>query len=286
MENKNIKPIALVLGVMLGVLIGLLTDNLILWLCIGIALGAARANSNKCENKTSKKKHNLKRIALFGGLGYLIIFISGIYANFVVIESLKVFNDKMATFQNFTDNREAFFLGIASFIVMVMADLLLTWCLYGLFKPHHHKGSTNAAWFRLINVIFFGAALNHLFEVVQLTNPQEILLHSPEFLANQVNNALNEFNHVWLIGLLFFGVHLILLARLMLKHIRILRFIPILLMIAGFGYLADSVLQFTYSGYEQISDISTIIVVLPGVVGELSLTLWLLFYKENKNLIK
>lgn len=233
-----------------------------------------------------KKEQNLKRVALIGGFGYLVIFISGIYANFVVLESLKVAKDEMATFQNFANNREVFFIGIASFIIMVMADLLLTWSLYVFFKPHHHKRSRIAAWFRLINVVFFGAALTQLFEVVQLTKPQELLLKNPDFLSNQVDIALNSFNNIWLIGLLFFGVHLILLACLMFKHIRIPKFIPILLIIAGYGYLADSILQLTYSGYEQISIISTIIVVMPGVVGELSLTFWLLFYKEHKHTIK
>ncbi|MDF1699336.1 MAG: DUF4386 domain-containing protein [Saprospiraceae bacterium] len=282
MKTKNNQIIALALGVVLGALTGLLTDNLLLWLSIGIALGAARANTSKCQSNPNEKPYNLNLIARIGGIGYLVIFASGIYANFVVLESMKVSGDKMATFQNLVNDQNSFFVGIASFIVMVLADLILTWSLFALFKVNNYKKSATAAWFRLINVVFFGAALIHLFEVAQLTSTTELLEQNTKLLANQVDLALKEFNRIWLIGLLFFGVHLILLARLMFKHIHIPKFIPTLLIIAGFGYLADSALQLTYSGYNQIKDVSTMLVVLPGIVGELALTFWLLFFKEKK----
>lgn len=285
MKNEYVKPIALALGIIFGALTGILTDNLILWLGIGIALGAARGNSTKCAATGTSKKQNLRSIALIGGFGYLVIFVSGIYANFVVLESLKVANDDIVTFKNFINNRETFITGIFSFVIMVLADLVLTWSLHALFRIHNQKRSAIAAWFRLVNVIFFAVALFHLFEIVQLTNPQELLIHSQEFLANQVDRELSDFSNTWLIGLVFFGVHLILLANLMLKHIRIPKFIPVLLMIAGLGYLVDSVLQFTYFNYQDISEVSVLVVVLPGVVGELSLTFWLLFYKPGKHII-
>lgn len=233
----------------------------------------------KNDNK-SIISQNKRKVALIGGIGYLIIFITGIYANFVVLESLKVAGNKLATFQNLSNNQETFKMGIISFVFMLIADVVLTWCLYELFKSFNQRLSKITAWFRLVNVIFFGVALFYLSSVLKLTNPQEIINHGKEYLVNEVNYILVAFNNTWLVGLLFFGIHLVLLATLMFKYIRIPNFIPMLLMIAGAGYLVDSILQFTYTDYKSISEISNTIVVLPGIVGELSLTFWLLFYKS------
>jgi hypothetical protein len=52
--------------------------------------------------------------------------------------------------------------------------------------------------------------------------------------------------------------------------------IGILLMIAGAGYLIDSIAQFMLPNYADVETLFMIIVVVPGVVGELSFTLWLL----------
>ena len=47
--------------------------------------------------------------------------------------------------------------------------------------------------------------------------------------------------------------------------------------IAGIGYLIDSFANFLMPNYTDFANIFLIVVVVPGVVGELSLTFWLLF---------
>ena len=222
----------------------------------------------------------MRKVAITGGLGYLVIFFTGIFANFFVLEELKVVGDANATFQNFADNRSLLIMAISAFIFMVVFDLVLTWVLYVIFKEKNARLSKITAWFRFINALFFGAALYHLTTVLDLTstnsNPQAI---------QGVTGALQGFNDIWLIGLVFFGIHLILLSVLLCKSERVGKLIPLLLMIAGIGYLVDTALQFGYADYTSIAEISTLVVVLPGIIGELSLTGWLLFKagKQKKN---
>jgi hypothetical protein len=67
------------------------------------------------------------------------------------------------------------------------------------------------------------------------------------------------------------------LGYLIFKSDYISKIIGILLIIAGIGYLADSFANFLLSNYDAYKNIFLMIVVIPGVIGELSLTFWFLF---------
>ncbi len=215
----------------------------------------------------------MRKISIIGGIGYVVIFITGIFANFSVLESLRR-EDPISTLNNIQDSNELYLQGVFAFLIMVIADLLLTWVLYRIFKEYSPKRTAITVLFRLINVAFFGAALYFLFDVQSLI--PSVALSEVE-LAKQVESSLKMFDKIWLIGLIFFGIHLVLLSNLLCKSKRVRKTISGLLLVAGIGYIIDSCLQLFYSGYESISAVSTFIVVLPGIIGELALTLWLLF---------
>jgi len=224
----------------------------------------------------------MRKVALIGGLGYVVIFITGIFANFFVLEELKVAGDEAMTFRNFTENSLLVRLALNAFIAMVIFDVILTWVLYVLFKKQHPKLSLITAWFRLINAVLFGAALFHFTAILNLiSNPV-----SRQGAAQELTAALQGFNDVWLIGLGFFGAHLVLLSVLLCRSARVGKLIPGLLMIAGIGYLVDTALQFGYADYDSIAEISTLVVALPGIIGELSLTGWLFFKAGKERRIK
>jgi len=88
---------------------------------------------------------------------------------------------------------------------------------------------------------------------------------------------LNTFNNTWLIGLVFFGLHLFVLGYLIFKSGYIPRILGILLIVASIGYLIDSFANFLLPNYTEYKDIFLLVVVVPGIIGELSLTFWLLF---------
>jgi hypothetical protein len=54
------------------------------------------------------------------------------------------------------------------------------------------------------------------------------------------------------------------------------RAIGVLLIVASVGYFVDSCAHFLMSDYADYETLFALIVIVPGVVGELSLTLWLL----------
>ena len=76
-----------------------------------------------------------RKAARVAGFGYLIIFITGIFSNFFVLESLIVPGDAAKTANNIVGNDLLFRIGILSFIIMVVFDVVLAWALYVLLKP-------------------------------------------------------------------------------------------------------------------------------------------------------
>ncbi|MCG6975545.1 MAG: DUF4386 domain-containing protein [Acidiferrobacterales bacterium] len=220
---------------------------------------------------------SLNNIAKIAGAGYLVIFISGIFANFFVLEGLVVAGDAAATATRIMDNGSQLRVGILSFFIMVIFDLLLVWALYLLFRPVNKDVSLLAALLRLVNVAIFGVALYHLVDVMQLSGDAEYLsAFNPAQLNAQLMLAVDAFNATWLIGLVFFGLHLIFLGCLIIKSSYVPSIIGMLLIVAAAGYLIDSFAHLLLPSYDDYATIFMLIVVVPGVIGELSLTILLL----------
>lgn len=213
-------------------------------------------------------KNNLK---LISGVSYLFIFISGIFANFVVMEDLFANSN---IYQILTQNNVLFRVGIISFVVMVIFDLILVWSLNEYFKKVNESISRLSTFLRLSNCVIFAIAIFQLLDISYLIN-----LNANLYINNidwQIKYLFNSFNNIWFIGLIFFGLHLIFLGFLILKSSEITNVIAYLLIFAGLGYLVDSVANIGYANYNQYKDIFSTIVILPSVIGEFSLTIWFL----------
>lgn len=214
--------------------------------------------------------NSFRLLHLAAGIGYLIIFVTGIYANFFVLETLVIPDDPSGTWQQITSRSQLFRLGLVSFLIMVIFDTFLTWALYYILRPGQESLSQLAGWLRLINCALFAVALVHLFQVTGWLNSDDVAV------AASAMDAIELFNTTWLVGLIFFGLHLLILGYLIWNSVRFPSWIGGLLFIAGLGYLTDSFARFLMTNYSDFQDQFTMAVVIPGVVGEMALTVWLL----------
>ncbi|MCB0824267.1 MAG: DUF4386 domain-containing protein [Bacteroidales bacterium] len=221
--------------------------------------------------------NSLKKLSKIAGISYLIIFFSAIFANFIAIENIVVPGDPGATFANLLQSETVFRLAILSFIITIIFDVVVAWALWVLLKPVHKNISLFAAWFRLVHAIVFAVGLYHLVTIIRISFGDAAIYNLTESQqASQVMLYFTQFNDTWLIGLIFFGIHLIAIGYLLLKSKLAPRFIPILLCIAGIGYMIDSTAGLLIPNYGDMEMLSAIIVIIPGVVGELAFTVWLL----------
>lgn len=69
----------------------------------------------------------LRKAAIFAGFGSLVIFISGILANFFILQNRIVPKETATTVNNIMSNELQFSLCILSFIIMVIFDVMVAW---------------------------------------------------------------------------------------------------------------------------------------------------------------
>jgi hypothetical protein len=83
------------------------------------------------------------------------------------------------------------------------------------------------------------------------------------------------------IGLVFFGINLLVLGYLVFKSGYFPRILGILLIGASLGYLIDTFAKVLLPNYGDYEGIFTLVVFAPALIAELSLCLWLLVKGVN-----
>lgn len=216
--------------------------------------------------------------ARVAGLGLLLMAILAMFSNFSVLEGLIVPGDAAATANRIIANEMLFRSGFISFVIVLILDVLVAWALYVLLKPVNKNLAMLAACFRLVYTAIFGIALSNFLNVLPLLSGAEYLtVFKKDQIHAQVLLLIDAFNNGWLIGLVFFGCHLLVVGYLIVKSGGYLpRIIGIFLIIASVGYVIDSTAHFLLPNYTDYKTIFLLIVAIPGVIGELSLAFWLL----------
>ncbi len=194
-----------------------------------------------------------RSLSMIAGISYLVIFFAAIFANFFVLESIT--KNPLDTIQ---DHHFMVRLGIMAFIITVVFDVVVAWALYQLYKQNILSGLSTL--FRMMHAAIMGVAVFTLPVALTLTNEQAIL------------NQIDIFNTIWLIGLFFFGIHLILLGCILQR----LKLITISLIVAGVMYMVDTGAHFLLPNYNDYSAVFLALVAIPSIFGEMALSVWLL----------
>ena len=215
--------------------------------------------------------------ALIAGIGYLVIFVLAIFANFFVMEGLVESGDAAATAANIADSEGLFRLGIVAFLIVFIVDAVVAWALWARFKDSARELSRLTAWMRIIYTVFLGVALVFSLVAVQLIGGAEYLEAFDRGQVDaQVMLMVDAFDYAWLIGLVAFGAHLVLLGYLVIATGAAPRILGIVLAIAGAAYAVDTVAHVMLSNYVDFESLFLAIVAIPSIVGELWFTVWLL----------
>lgn len=211
--------------------------------------------------------------AAVAAIGYLAIFVLAIIANFLALSPVLDAGDAAATATALSESEASVRLGAVAFLAIFVLDIAVAWALYVLFRRVHGDLSLLAAWFRLGYTVVLGTALVFLFAALLLVSDPELAGSAPD---SQVLLALRAFDFTWVAGLAAFGVHVILLGRLLLLTAAGPRVLAWVLVAAGTAYVVDTVAHLALADYEAWSTPFLVLVGLPSVVGELWLTIWLL----------
>lgn len=218
-----------------------------------------------------------RRAAVIAGCGYVALFVLGIFANFFVREGLIVAGDAAATAANIAQSEGLFRIGLISFLVVFLLDVIVAWALFIVFRKIDNDLSLLGAWFRLVYTVFLGVALIFFFQALQLLGGAEFLA---PFSQDQLNAsalvALDSFNSTWLVGLTAFGFHLLVLGYLIVKSGVAPKLLGVVLFVAGLAYVLDTVAHSLLSNYSEYEAVFIAIVAVPAVIAEGWFGVWLL----------
>ena len=219
---------------------------------------------------------SLRQAALIAGIGYLVVFVFG-YGN-VRREKLVVRGDAAATASNIVASESRFRVGIASWIVVLVADVVVAWALFVFLKPVSESLSLLTAWARLVYVAVAAIAVVNLLSVVGLLTGTD---DSEGLQADQRNAQgmlfLRSYDFGFNVGFVFFGLHILGLGYLIVRSDYIPTVLGVLLIIASVGYLIDSFACFLSSSYGN-NEAHSLVFAVPAIIAELSLTVWLLIW--------
>lgn len=218
-----------------------------------------------------------RRASLVAGIGYLVIFVLAIFANFVVVNGLIETGDATATARNLADSEAMFRAGLVAFMIVFVVDVIVAWALFVVFRDVSRDVSLLAAWFRLVYTVFLGVALIFFFVALQLLSGDGYLdAFEPGQLDAHVLLSVDAFNYAWLIGLVCFGAHLLVIGYLVVSSGRTSPALGYLLMLAGAAYIADTIARAVVTDYADVENLFLAVVAIPSVVGELWFAVWLL----------
>ncbi|MBY8875985.1 DUF4386 domain-containing protein [Micromonospora sp. PLK6-60] len=206
------------------------------------------------------------RAALGAGLGLLVMAALAGLANFGVLERL-VATDPAQTTARLVANQRALTLAVVALFAVACLDVLVAWALRAFFVDTHRTVALLSAWCRTGYAIVFAVAIAQLIAVAGLLRDGP----GSDRLGTLGPARLTEFDEVWNLGLLLFGVHLLLVGWLAWRSRAVPTWVGVLVAIAGAGYLADSIGALVPAGYPF--PVATV-----TFVGEVVLMGWLLVF--------
>lgn len=206
--------------------------------------------------------------ARVAGAAYLLVFLTGAAA-VLVSGGLSNLTDAVATATNILLHEQRFWLGFTFNLVVIASYVVVTALLYELLSPVNKHLSLTAVLFSIVGCAVQASAL------IFYAAPWIVPVSSKRLTSFSVDQsqalallALRLYVQAYNIGLAFFGFYCLLIGFLVFRSGFLPRVLGALMVFGGLGWL--TFLSPPLANYLRPYNIA------PGVLGEGSLTLWLL----------
>jgi len=194
---------------------------------------------------------SLNKIAIITGVAFILMLILGILG-LPLYQNLLVPGDETTTINNIMANLLLFRLGIASYLIILILDVIVAVGLFMVFKQVNKNLALLQMWLRLL---YTAIAAISLLVLVML--------------------FINAYNIAQLIAYTFFIPHIFVLGILVFRSDFFPRPIGILVIIASFCYLILIYGEFLLP--QNLYEASFLIVILIAIIGEISVGIGLLW---------
>jgi hypothetical protein len=213
------------------------------------------------------------------GVFYLAIIVLGLFGESYVRSNLMVAGDAVATAQNIANSSSLWRVGIFSDLMMQVLDIPIIVLMYLLFKRVAAGLNLAATGFNLIQTaVLVVNKLTLFIPLLLLGGAAYLSAFSSEQLAAWSYLSVRMYNYGFAAGLIFFGIACVIRGYLIVQSELFPKFIGLLLALAGVCYLINS------TAILLALDIAPLLfpwIYLPVLVGELTLSLWMIFKGVN-----
>ena len=211
--------------------------------------------------------HSQRKVALAAAFSLLFMAVLAPFAQFGVLKTLIVPADAAATTSNIAASLGLFQAAIVAFLIVAILDVVVAWGFYVLLRPVNEGLARLVGSLRVVYAALFAFTLLNLLDAAGLVQSATGTALQSGPLQAQVAAALASFDTAWHLALGIFGLHLVGLGALLFM-IAASRLLAALVVLAGVGYLADSL------GTIMIADYGLTISTFT-FVGEALLIFWL-----------
>ena len=207
------------------------------------------------------------------GVLYLIIIVLGVFSEGIARASFIVPGDAGETAARVLGAQGLFRLGFAGNSIVFLADVALSAILYVLFRPVDRTLALIASAFRLAQASVLGLnLLNQHTALLILGDAPYLTAFEPAQLQAMALLFLDMHKHGYDLGLLYFGVHCLVLGYLILKATWAPRLLGFLMLATGVVYLVGSYVLFLVP--DLASTVSPIYAI--ALLSEGAFCIWLL----------
>jgi len=209
------------------------------------------------------------------GALYAVVVVAGIFCLAYVPGQLAVDGDPRATLDNIVAAEPLFRMGIAAFLIMQVAFLLLPLALYRLFGSTDRTLAVLMVVLAIVSVPLGLTALVHRLDALALlTDPAIGRMLTPDQAQVAASLSLKAYRNGLQVTQLFWGLWLLPFGLLVVRSKRIPRILGLFLMVGCFGYLLQVFGDLLVPAYAD--SMLARYVPLPAAIGEIGTCLWLL----------
>ncbi|MEO5977815.1 MAG: DUF4386 domain-containing protein [Chryseolinea sp.] len=220
--------------------------------------------------ENTSEQFSIQRYARIGGIIYLVIIVAGFFGEILVRNKLVISGDAIATANNIMLSPMLWRIGIAGDLIMQICDLPLIFILYTLLKPVNRNLALLNLLFNVIQTaVLVANKLNLLMPLFLLGNAEYLKAFDPEQLYALSYVFIKLHGYGFGVGLIFFGFVCLIEGHLISKSGFMPPVLGRMLQVAGICYLTNSFALILFP------DLANILLMLPCLLAELSLALWL-----------
>ncbi len=222
-----------------------------------------------------------KTYARYAGLLYILIAIAGGFSMGYVPSVIMADGNALETVNNILANQGLVRLGILGDIIVFLCEIALSVMLFRLLKPIGETMSLTAALARIGMAVII--AVNAILDTVPL-----ILLSDASYLeafeAAQLHALVMVFIELEANGVMvwqmFFGLHLAVMAYLVMKSGYFPKILGLMMLVGSFGYTLQSLTTVIALDVQILSWLVVGLLVVV-TIGEISFAFWLLIKGLN-----